>query len=351
MAWFWKRDEKKTPPDGTVEAPSAGQPPAADDTRGAEESPAKLSWWDRLRQGLKRTSDLLRTDIRDLWARKQGQLVDEYLDELYAILVRTDMGTGPAKEIRDYIAETFRGRIVQLDELLEVVKKKFRDLLRQERADLRMAEQGLTVILVVGVNGSGKTTSIAKLAHLLKKQGRRVILGAGDTFRAAAVEQLTIWAQRIGVDIVTGPSGSDPASVAHRAIARALETGADVCIIDTAGRLQTQVNLMEQLKKIRRVIQKQIPDAPHEVLLVLDATAGQNGLSQAKGFSDAAGCTGIILAKLDGTAKGGVIIPIHQRFQIPVKFVGVGEKADDLIEFDVDQFVDGLFEDRTAALK
>lgn len=351
MAWFWKRDDKKMPPEGTVEAPSAGQPAAADDSRGVQEAPAKLSWWDRLRQGLKRTSDLLRTDIRDLWARKQGQLVDEYLDELYAILVRTDMGTGPAKEIRDYIAETFRGRIVQLDELLEVVKKKFRDLLRQERADLRMAEQGLTVILVVGVNGSGKTTSIAKLAHLLKKQGRRVILGAGDTFRAAAVEQLTIWAQRIGVDIVTGPSGSDPASVAHRAIARALETGADVCIIDTAGRLQTQVNLMEQLKKIRRVIQKQIPDAPHEVLLVLDATAGQNGLSQAKGFSDAAGCTGIILAKLDGTAKGGVIIPIHQRFQIPVKFVGVGEKADDLVEFDVDQFVDGLFEDRTAALK
>jgi fused signal recognition particle receptor len=174
-------------------------------------------------------------------------------------------------------------------------------------------------------------------------QGQRVVLGAGDTFRAAAVEQLTIWAQRIGAEIVTGASGSDPASVAHRTVARALETGADVCVIDTAGRLQTQVNLMQQLDKIRRVVGKLIPDGPHEVLLVLDATAGQNGISQARGFSDAAGCTGIVLAKLDGTAKGGVVIPILQQFRLPVKFVGLGEQPDDLAPFDAESFVRGMF--------
>jgi fused signal recognition particle receptor len=170
-------------------------------------------------------------------------------------------------------------------------------------------------------------------------------LGAGDTFRAAAVEQLSIWADRIGADIVKGASGADPASVAHRAVARAVETGAEVCIVDTAGRLQTQVNLMEQLTKMRRVMAKLVPEAPHEVLLVLDATAGQNGISQAKGFSDAVQCTGIVLAKLDGTAKGGVVIPIRQQFELPVKYVGVGEKAEDLAVFDSEQFVRALFAD------
>ena len=170
-------------------------------------------------------------------------------------------------------------------------------------------------------------------------------MGAADTFRAAAVQQLTVWAERLGARIVTGSQGGDPASVAHRAVAKALESNADVCIIDTAGRLQTQVNLMDQLAKIKRVVTKQIPDAPHEVLLVLDATAGQNGLSQAKGFSDAAGCTGIVLAKLDGTAKGGVVIPILQQFELPVKFIGTGEQPEDLSPFDSRQFIDALFSD------
>jgi fused signal recognition particle receptor len=172
-----------------------------------------------------------------------------------------------------------------------------------------------------------------------------VILGAGDTFRAAAVEQLTVWADRVGVQLVKGEEGGDPASVAHRAVALALESGAEVCIVDTAGRLQTQANLMNQLSKIRRVIGKLIPEAPHEVLLVLDATAGQNGISQAKGFSDAAGCTGIVLAKLDGTAKGGVIIPIRQQFNIPVKYIGLGERAEDLALFNPGEFVRALFAD------
>jgi fused signal recognition particle receptor len=297
------------------------------------------------RQGLKKTSQLLNTDIRDLF-KKDGQLLDdEMLDRLFAVLVRTDMGGGPAGEVREQIRRQFHGRVVKMEDVVAEVGSTLRQLMAQDEQPIRLADGGPTVIIVVGVNGSGKTTTIAKLGHFFKSQGKNVVLGAGDTFRAAAVEQLTIWAERIGVEIITGPQGCDPASVAHRAVARSLETGADVCILDTAGRLQTQSNLMAQLTKIRRVTGKLIPDAPHEVLLVLDATAGQNGISQAKGFSDAVDCTGIVLAKLDGTAKGGVVIPIRQQFNLPVKYVGVGEKPEDLALFNPDKFVDALFED------
>ena len=192
-----------------------------------------------------------------------------------------------------------------MDEILEQIKVKLKALLAQPADPIRYAASGPTVIMVAGVNGCGKTTSIAKLACMFQGEGKKVVLGAADTFRAAAVEQLTIWAERLGAEIVTGAVGSDPASVAHRAVAQALQSGADVCIVDTAGRLQTQQNLMQELTKIHRVLGKQIPDAPHEVLLVLDATTGQNGISQAKHFTDAVRCTGIMLAKLDGTAKGG----------------------------------------------
>jgi fused signal recognition particle receptor len=198
--------------------------------------------------------------------------------------------------------------------------------------------------MVCGVNGCGKTTTIAKLAHMFRSDGKRVVLGAADTFRAAAVEQLSIWAQRLGVEIVTGVQGSDPAAVAHRAASRALETGAEICIVDTAGRLQTHQNLMRELSKIHRVLGKQIPNSPHEVLLVLDATTGQNGISQAKHFRDAVNCTGLVLAKLDGTAKGGVVVAIRQQMGLPVKFVGVGEKAEDLLPFDANSFVEAMFD-------
>jgi fused signal recognition particle receptor len=205
------------------------------------------------------------------------------------------------------------------------------------------------VIMVAGVNGAGKTTSIAKLTAMFQAQGKSVVLGAGDTFRAAAVEQLTIWANRLGAQIVKGEPNSDPASVAHRAVATAIEAKADVCIVDTAGRLQTQQNLMQQLTKIHRVIGKQIAAAPHEVLLVLDATTGQNGISQAKHFTEAVHCTGIVLAKLDGTAKGGVVVAIRQQVGLPVKYVGVGERPEDLTLFVPDDFVEALFEDLTTA--
>jgi fused signal recognition particle receptor len=199
------------------------------------------------------------------------------------------------------------------------------------------------VILVAGVNGAGKTTSIAKLTNLLMKNGQKVVLAAGDTFRAAAVEQLTMWSERLGCLIVRKESNSDPAAVAFDGVQKAVEIGADYLIVDTAGRLQTQKNLMDELEKIRRVMRKIIPDAPHESLLVLDATTGQNGLSQAKSFSQAIGCTGLILSKLDGTARGGVAVAIRQEMGFPVKYIGVGEQVDDLELFDPDSFVEALF--------
>lgn len=318
-------------------------PKSVSDPSAKQEDAPNTGFFGRFKKGVQKTAQLLNTDIRDLF-KQQGRLVDDaFLGELVAILIRTDMGVGPAAEIRDQVKADFRGRVVQMSEVLDVIKKKLRQLMAQPEVPIEFAASGPTVVMVVGVNGSGKTTSIAKLAMMLKQQGKSVVLGAGDTFRAAAVQQLTIWADRIGAEIITGAANSDPASVAHRAVANAIAASADVCIIDTAGRLQTQTSLMQELAKIRRVITKQIEDAPHEVLLVLDATAGQNGISQAKGFSEAAGCTGIVLAKLDGTAKGGVVVPIRQQFQLPVKYIGVGEQAEDLALFNADEFVDALF--------
>ena len=330
----------------TEQAEENEQELADDPTGETASSEDKKGLWSRFRQGLKRTRAILGTDIRDLGKQlqNQGSLVDDtFLEQLFAVLVKTDMGGGPAGSICERIKSDFRGRVVQLEEVLQLIRSEIKDRLDQPEEPIQFASSGLTVIMVVGVNGSGKTTSIAKLTHLFQSQGKRVVLGAADTFRAAAVEQLTIWAERLGAGIVTGEQGGDPASVAHRAVAEALASEADVCIVDTAGRLQTQVNLMKELEKIRRVISNQVPEAPHETLLVLDATGGQNGLSQASGFTEAAGCTGIILAKLDGTAKGGIVIPIHDEFELPVKYIGQGEQPADLALFNADQFVDALF--------
>ena len=304
-----------------------------------------MGFFNKIKQGLTKTKALLNTDVRDLF-KSQGRLVDEeFLEELLAIFVKTDMGVQSAQTLVDEIGTKFRARVIHMEEALDAVKKKLKVLMAQPEEPIRFAASGPTVIMVAGVNGAGKTTSIAKLAQLFKSQGKTVVLGAGDTFRAAAVEQLTIWAGRLGAEIVKGEQGADPASVAHKAVARAIEIGADVCIVDTAGRLQTQQNLMQQLTKIHRVIGKQVPEAPHEVILVLDATTGQNGISQAKHFTDAVKCTGIVLAKLDGTAKGGVVVAIRQHVGLPVKYVGVGERAEDLTLFVPDDFVDALFDD------
>ena len=304
-----------------------------------------MGLFDKLKQGLAKTGRLLKTDVRDLF-KAEGRLIDQaFLDEMRAILFHTDMGYESVEQIVDEVATNFRGRVVTLEQMLATWKEKLRELMAQDAAPIRFAASGPTVIMVCGVNGTGKTTTIAKLARLFQSQGKSVLLGAGDTFRAAAVEQLTIWSDRIGVPIVTGPAGSHPASVAYRAVEEAIKTGTDVCIVDTAGRLQTQKNLMAELTKIQESIRKQLPEAPHEVLLVLDATTGQNGISQAKKFTEAVNCTGIVLAKLDGTAKGGVVVAIRQQVGLPVKYVGVGEKADDLAPFVPDEFVDALFDE------
>lgn len=352
-------EESKSSPDAEVGSPTVTSSPdesepavsvppvtsAPPEDEPTDEAPKKKSLFGFIKSGFTKTRQALNTDIRDLF-KNEGRIVDdEFLDELFAHLIKTDMGAGPAAKIRDDIKAKYRARKLHMKDLIETAQGTIREIMEQESADIHFADSGPTVIMVVGVNGSGKTTSIAKLTHRFREQGKSVVLGAGDTFRAAAVQQLTIWSERLGAEIVTGKQGGDPASVAYRAADTAKKNGAEICIVDTAGRLQTQTNLMDELARIRRVTEKVIPEAPHEVLLVLDATAGQNAISQAKGFSEAAGCTGIVLAKLDGTAKGGVAIPIRQEFGLPVKFIGLGETPDAFAVFDVEQYVTALFED------
>jgi len=320
--------------------------PEPEPAPGVESSAAasRPGFLDRLKAGLAKTARVLNTDVRDLFKR-EGRLVDdEFLGELRAALVKTDMGPSAAEAIVADVRERLRARVVDPEVVLDSIRRELLMRLKPAEAGIARASAGPTVILVTGVNGSGKTTSIAKLARRFSRDGSRVVLGAGDTFRAAAVEQLAMWASRLGVELVRGEPGCDPASVAHRAVAKAVAEGFDVCIVDTAGRLQTQSNLMQELSKIRRVVAKLVPEAPHEVLLVIDATAGQNALSQAKGFKEAAGCTGIVLSKLDGSARGGVIVPVTEQFGLPVKFVGLGEGADDLEPFAPERFVAALLE-------
>ena len=311
-----------------------------------------MGFFDKLKAGLAKTKQLLQTDIRDLF--KAGELLDELkLVEFEKRLLRTDMGVAAADAILAELREKHLGRTVVIDEIWQTVKDKLKSLLRGDGSSswdvdnplspLKLPSSKPMVILVAGVNGAGKTTSIAKLAKFLMSTNKSVVLAAGDTFRAAAVEQLTLWSKRLGCDIVTKPSGTDPASVAFAGCEHALNTGKDIVIVDTAGRLQTSQNLMQELTKIHRVIGKKIEGAPHESLLVLDATTGQNGLSQAKNFSEATLCTGLVLAKLDGTAKGGVAVAIRMQMGIPVKYIGVGEGIDDMQVFNPDSYVDALF--------
>lgn len=300
---------------------------------------------DRLKGALKKTADVLNTDVRTLFV--PGRQIDEsFLNEIEEKFIRADMGVKNVEMIVGAIRDRWRlGRIRNAAEAKEVVKEMMlRDWPAEER-EIRFAASGPTVIMVAGVNGAGKTTSIAKLANLLKNRaGKTVLVAAGDTFRAAAVEQLTIWSQRLGVEIVKHRQGADPAAVAFDACEAAKARGIDVVIVDTAGRLHTQVHLMRELQKIRDVISKRIDGAPHEVLLVLDATTGQNGVRQAKSFTEAVHVTGLMLAKLDGTAKGGVVLAIKDELNIPVKFIGIGETPDDIESFDPRRFVDALFE-------
>lgn len=300
---------------------------------------------DKLKGALRKTAAVLDTDVRTLFV--PGRQIDSaFLDELEEKLIAADMGVARAAKIRGAVQDRWRlGKIRNAQEAEAVVREEMRAGWRDAPSrELRFAPQKPTVIMVCGVNGAGKTTSIAKLAWLLKEQmGKKVLLAASDTFRAAAVEQLTLWAQRLGVEIIRQQTGADPAAVAWDACEAAVARGVDVLIVDTAGRLHTQEGLMRELHKIRNVIAKKIEGAPHETLLVLDATTGQNAVNQAKHFKRVVDVTGIMLAKLDGTAKGGVILGIRDELHIPVKFIGLGETPQDIESFDPGRFVDALF--------
>ena len=262
------------------------------------------------------------------------------------ILVSADIGAKSVQKLIHEIHEAWKSKtITEASQIQDFIKDKLKESLRfSSQIDINYALTPPTVIMVVGVNGVGKTTCIAKLANIFIKDGKRVMVAASDTFRAAAVDQLDIWCKRIGAEIVKHQAGSDPAAVAYDALEASIARGIDVLIVDTAGRLHTHENLMNELSKIKRVVSKKIPSAPHEVLMVLDATTGQNAISQAKMFKQFVDVTGIFLAKLDGTAKGGFVLGMRNEIDIPVKFVGLGEKADDIEKFNPDAFVDALFE-------
>jgi fused signal recognition particle receptor len=305
---------------------------------------------DKLKGALRKTATVLNTDVRTLFV--PGRQIDEaFLSEIETKFLQADVGVNNVDRIVTEIRERWRlGKIKNAAEARSVVTEQLLANWPPQERELRMAAEGPTVILVAGINGAGKTTSIAKLAWLLKEQmGKKVMVCASDTFRAAAVDQLTIWSERLGVEIVKHKMGADPAAVAYDACEAAKARGFEVLIVDTAGRLHTQDNLMRELTKIRDVVAKRIAGAPHEVLLVLDATTGQNAVAQAKHFGAAIGVTGIVLAKLDGTAKGGVVFAIRDQLKIPVKFIGLGETPQDIETFDPARFVDALFGESAAA--
>lgn len=302
---------------------------------------------DKLKTALSKTKEVLTTDVRTLFVPGR-QIDDAFLDEMEEKLIRADMGVNRVASLKSAVRDSWKlGKIKNAQDAEGVVREQLLSLFPLEDRELKLATAGPTVIMIAGVNGAGKTTSIAKLAWILKNQmGKKVMVAASDTFRAAAVDQLTTWAERIGVEIVKHKQGSDPAAVAYDACEAARSRGIDILIVDTAGRLHTQQHLMAELTKIRNVVNKRIEGAPHEVLLVLDATTGQNGVLQAKNFGAAINVTGIVLAKLDGTAKGGVVIAIKDQLNIPVKFVGLGETPQDIETFEPKRFIDALFGER-----
>lgn len=297
-------------------------------------------------KGMEKTRKSFTGRLNDLVARYR-KVDEDFFEELEEILISADVGVNTVMDLIDELKmEVKRRNIKDSTEIKDVISEKLVDIYsggEEQFSSLNIQQSGLSIILFVGVNGVGKTTTIGKLAHQLKQEGKKVMLAAGDTFRAGAIEQLEVWGERVGVDVIKQAAGSDPAAVMYDAVQSARSRGADVLLCDTAGRLQNKVNLMNELEKVKRVISREVPDAPHEVLLVLDATTGQNAMSQAKTFSAATDVSGIVLTKLDGTAKGGIVLAIRNELSIPVKFVGLGEKVEDLQEFDPEKYVYGLF--------
>ncbi len=302
-----------------------------------------MGLFDRFKKALTKTRDRVVRSFTSILPF--GRKIDEaLLEDVYDTMIQDDFGPATAEKLIQAVRDAWKkGEIAESQDIIAYLKKHIVARWPEDFRTLAQAPSGPTVILVAGINGSGKTTSVAKLANFLKKQGKSVILGACDTFRAAAVLQLTQWADRCGVDIIKHGQDADPGAVAYDACEAALARKADVLLIDTAGRLHTQDNLMRELSKIQKVVEKKIPGAPHEVLLVLDATIGQNAVNQARSFSEHVRVTGIILAKLDGSAKGGIVVGIRDQLNVPVKLVGLGEQIDDIEPFDPETFVEALF--------
>lgn len=299
-------------------------------------------------KGMEKTRSSMMSKLKALF-ESYDKINDELFDELEEIFIMADIGVNTVLELMDQIKSDVRIRNVSSMKEFQsiIIDKIFSIYVKDEIVDtnLNLNDNGLTVILFVGVNGVGKTTSIGKIAYKLKNEGKKVMLAAGDTFRAGAIDQLKIWAERVGCPCITKEPGSDPASVMYEAIQEAKNQNIDVLLCDTAGRLQTKVNLMKELEKVHRVISREVPNAPHETLLVIDATTGQNGMNQAKAFTEATKVTGIVLTKLDGTAKGGIVLAIRNELGTPIKFVTMGEKITDLEYFDIEQYIYGLFSD------
>ena len=304
-----------------------------------------MGFFDKLKKGLTKTRASITEKIEKL-VIGYADIDDDLLDELEEILIMADVGVNTTDRLMEAVRKGIKKKEINSpDDLKPFLQKNISELLTKDSSDINMAQSGPTVFLVIGVNGVGKTTTIGKLSAYYKSQGKSVMLAAADTFRAAAIDQLEIWGERTGAKVIRHEENSDPAAVAYDAVKAAVARNVDVLLIDTAGRLQTKSNLMEELKKINRVIQREIPEAPHETLLVLDATTGQNAISQAKLFTEAAPISGIVLTKLDGTAKGGVVIGIKAELSMPVKWIGVGEGVEDLRPFIADDFAKALFEE------
>ncbi|PKE34755.1 signal recognition particle-docking protein FtsY [Macrococcoides caseolyticum] len=306
----------------------------------------------KFREGLEKSRENFQNKLNDLLA--MYRTVDEdFFEALEEMLIQADVGFNTVMDLVESLRmEAKRRNITETADLREVIVEKIVEIYEQEDdklQEMNIQEDGLTVILMVGVNGVGKTTTIGKLAHRYKGQGKKVMLAAGDTFRAGAIEQLQVWGDRVGVEVIKQSEGSDPAAVMYDAIGAAKNRGVDILICDTAGRLQNKANLMTELEKVKKVLSRAVPGAPHEVLLALDATTGQNALVQAKAFKEVTDVSGIVLTKLDGTAKGGIVLAIRNELHIPVKFVGLGEKLDDLQPFDAESYVYGLFADMIEA--
>ncbi|WP_297964845.1 signal recognition particle-docking protein FtsY [uncultured Anaerovibrio sp.] len=303
-----------------------------------------MGFFDKLKKGLTKTRETITEKIEKL-VIGYADIDDDLLDELEEILIMADVGVNTTDNLMAAVRKGIKKKEINSPEDLKpFLAKKISELLTKDSDTTKIAQSGPTVILVIGVNGVGKTTTIGKLSNYYREQGKTVMLAAADTFRAAAIDQLEIWGERTNAKVIRHEENSDPAAVAFDAVKAAVARNVDILLIDTAGRLQTKSNLMEELKKINRVIQREIPEAPHETLLVLDATTGQNAISQAKLFTEAAPISGVVLTKLDGTAKGGVVIGIKAELSMPVKWIGVGEGVDDLRPFVAEDFAKALFE-------